>query len=1002
MKAGDEDTELVLLEDEKPRQLRAAAKISDLQKIVKIHPEKEHLANVGGVKGLCDLLKVNPDTGISSDEVEARQRVYGVNKFDEPPHVTWFELFFEAFKDEAVIILCISAVVSFVAGLIQSLIGKSGGDEWIEGATIIVAVLVVATVTASNDYAKDIQFRQLKKQTADRKIRVLRDSKETYISVFDIVVGDVIVIFMGDRIAADGIFLPGLEALQTDESSVTGEAEPKKKDQNDPYLLSGYHVTSGSGRMVVTAVGMNSVWGQTMALYNEESQDTPLQEKLEELVTIIGKIGLAVAILVFLVLLGHYIYDSVHPVQIVPCSNNETEIELFNDTLPCSAGSAVPGLPGYIEIPSTWEANSLLQVLSAFIIAVTIVVVAVPEGLPLAVTISLAYSMRQMTRDQNLVRHLSACETMGGATTICSDKTGTLTENKMSVQSVWMFGSKYDLSELHHINDEQKRLIFQSCCLNNENGTIGTNKDGSLEFLGNVTECAILVFADKLAGNNVSSTLKSQYPVIHKKGFDSSRKRMSTVINFKDFARVFTKGAPEIIITRCNNIMLSNGQIAPFTSDLVNDVTRTIEGLAQKGLRTLAFAYKDMDSSQSWEEMNYETELVFIGVVGIEDPVRPEVPASVIICQNAGVVVRMVTGDNVTTASKIAQDCNIITKDGIILEGPKFSVMSDEELKDILPKLRILARSTPADKFRLVNLLREMGEVVAVTGDGTNDAPALHAADVGLAMGISGTEVAKQAADIIILDDNFASIVKSILWGRCVFDNVRKFLQFQLTVNVAALAIAFIGAITGYGTPLNAIQLLWVNLIMDTLAALALGTETPHPDLLKRKPYGREGKLITWTMWRNIIGQSLLQIATLAILLYSVNDNQVHMFLPRVDSGKDNFEQGDPSTHYTIIFNVFVLFQVFNEINSRKVNNKFNVFEGIFSNPLFPIILSLIVGIQVLIIQFGGSAVKTVPLDWDHWLICIGFAATALPLGFLLRLIKVPLEDWEEEHPLIL
>jgi len=219
------------------------------------------------------------------------------------------------------------------------------------------------------------------------------------------------------------------------------------------------------------------------------------------------------------------------------------------------------------------------------------------------------------------------------------------------------------------------------------------------------------------------------------------------------------------------------------------------------------------------------------------------------------------------------------------------------------------------------------------------------------------------------------------LWGLCVFDNVRKFLQFQLTVNVAALAIAFIGAITGYGTPLNAIQLLWVNLIMDTLAALALGTETPHPDLLKRKPYGREGKLITWTMWRNIIGQSLLQIATLATLLYSVNDDQVHMFLPRVDSGKDNFEQGDPSTHYTIIFNVFVFFQVFNEINSRKVNNKFNVFEGIFSNILFPIILTLIVIIQVLIIQFGGNAVKTVPLEWDHWLICIGFAVTALPLG---------------------
>jgi len=308
-----------------------------------------------------------------------------------------------------------------------------------------------------------------------------------------------------------------------------------------------------------------------------------------------------------------------------------------------------------------------------------------------------------------------------------------------------------------------------------------------------------------------------------------------------------------------------------------------------------------------------------------------------------------------------------------------------------------LARSNPAHKYRLVTILKECGEVVAVTGDGTNDAPALMAADVGLAMGIAGTEVAKQAADIIILDDNFASIVKSVEWGRCVFDNVRKFLQFQVTVNVAALAIAFVGAITGYGTPLQAIQLLWVNLIMDTLAALALGTEKPTPELLLRRPYGRSGKLITWIMWRNIIGQGLLQIAILALLLYAIDENQQSLILPGVRCGREAFDDGLPSTHYTVIFNVFVFCQVFNEINSRKVTNEMNVFKGIFTNPLFCGILSFIVIVQVLIVEFGGHGLKTVPLTWDLWLICIGMAFLTIPLGFILRKIEVPLEEWEKE-----
>jgi len=394
----------------------------------------------------------------------------------------------------------------------------------------------------------------------------------------------------------------------------------------------------------------------------------------------------------------------------------------------------------------------------------------------------------------------------------------------------------------------------------------------------------------------------------------------------------------------------------------------------------------------------FERDLVCVALLGIEDPIRPEVPGAVAKCQRAGIVVRMVTGDNLLTAMKIATDCRILTGDTRFksMEGPDFDKMSDAELEKILPNLRVLARSSPSDKHRLVTRLKEMGEVVAVTGDGTNDGPALKAADVGLAMGIAGTEVAKQAADIIILDDNFASIVKSVMWGRCVYDNIRKFLQFQLTVNVVALVVAFVGAVSDYGTPLTAVQLLWVNLIMDTMAALALGTERPTDDLLLRKPYGREASMITWIMWRNILGQSLFQIAMLFTILYAVGQDNSHLVFPGIVSGREEDERGLPSEHYTMLFNTFVFMQIFNEINSRKVNLEKNVFQGIFTNPIFCMIIVATIVVQIFIVQFGGGAIRTVGLNWEQWLYCVAIGYLSLPWGFFLRFIPVPLEDWEK------
>jgi calcium-translocating P-type ATPase len=588
---------------------------------------------------------------------------------------------------------------------------------------------------------------------------------------------------------------------------------------------------------------------------------------------------------------------------------------------------------------------------------------------------------------------------MGGATNICSDKTGTLTENKMTVVEGVVAQNEFtSVSDLEHMENNVSRLLAQACTLNIEDASIIRTPGKPIEFLGSVTECALLVFAEKL-GVNYKEIQASNTP-IKKWGFSSSRKRMSTAVRIDGIVRLLCKGAAEMVLAKCQYTLNPDGTVTELSDRARKMYNDKVTETAGKGLRTICLAYRDFVEAPEWEEnsdgVGYEEQLVCIGIVGIEDPLRPEVPKSVELCRRAGITVRMVTGDNILTAMKIARDCGILT-DGEAMEGPEFSKKTDEEIQEFLPRLQVLARSTPADKFRLVSSLQARGEVVAVTGDGTNDAPALGQADVGLAMGITGTEVAKQAADIIILDDNFASIVKSVMWGRCVYDNIRKFLQFQLTVNVVALIVAFIGAVTDYGTPLTAIQLLWVNLIMDTMAALALGTEKPSLRLLNRKPYGKSGKLITWIMWRNILGHGLFQSAILFAILFAMNEEGMSVLFPGVESGKGFFEHDAPSVHYTMIFNTFVFLQVFNEINSRKVNLQKNVFDGIFTNPIFCSIIVITIVVQVLIVEFGSLAVKTVSLSWDQWLYCVLIGYMTLPYGFLLRLVPVPLEEWEKE-----
>jgi len=978
----------------------------------------------GGLQSIAKGLNTDLRKGICHEpSLAPRIHAFGENRLPEPPMESWLSRFAEALQDVALLILMAAAVVALIGGLLEQFLLHKHEQGWIEGVSILVTVFLVASVTATNDYQKDKQFRALKRQSSDRKVRVIRDGQEKAISHFELVVGDVIKVVRGDKVPADGIFIPGLEEITIDESSLTGEPVPVVKNAEKPFLFSGCLATKGSGNMLVISVGVNTEWGRTMALTPDEQKDTPLQEKLEDLVIFIGKIGAVVAGLVFVILVIYYIVDNVGKKELVACNNSApangslcSEDRPFNFSNPsyCTPSCVGDDVKPYEEDPThfvyikkPYDPSSLMDILGAFIIAVTIIVVAIPEGLPLAVTISLAYSVKQMLDDQNLVRTLSACEVMGGATTICSDKTGTLTLGNMSVSQCWIAGTSYRTSEElvgSDIPPSLHSLLVESFCLNNDDGELIYEPGKPVSFLGNPTECALLILTGKL-GADYKKVQQSNQP-LKKWGFTSHRKRMSTVISHdidgSQIYRLYCKGAAEIVLERCKWVLREDGvQTEKLSESLKKSFKSQIEGYASQGLRAITVAYRDLEHP-SWGDNQtgdgFEEDLVMIGIMAIEDPLRVEVPDSVLKCQRAGIIVRMVTGDNILTARKIATDCHILAPDSnaISMEGPDFANLSDSDAKSMLPNLRVLARSRPQDKLRLVELLLDEGEVVAVTGDGTNDAPALSRASVGLAMGMAGTEVAKSAAGIIILDDNFASIVKSVLWGRCIFDNIRKFLQFQLTVNVVALTVAFVGAVTRYGTPLTAVQLLWVNLIMDTMAALALGTEKPVDTLLLRKPYGKEGKLITPIMIRNIIGQSIFQLIVLFMILYAVKDGW-HLIFNDVPSGQTEQAMAEPSVHYTLLFNTFVFCQVFNEINSRKVNLQMNVFDGILTNWVFLGVLAFTAVTQILIVEFGGPATQTVSLTAGQWLSCVAIGFFSLPVGFLLRFIPVPLEHWEKE-----
>jgi len=1012
---------------------------------------KEEVLKLGGVETITKKLKSHSSNGLDSNDqsdIEQRKTTYGRNYIEPKKPPTFWELCWEALKDPTLIILIFAALFSVLLPLISSALSsesispkycipdavESGHHcavcEYLDGAAILLAVVMVVFITAYNDYKKEQKFRGLQEKVEGNQVfTVIRSGLSIEIPIAEIVVGDICQVKYGDSIPADGILLQSND-LKIDESSLTGESDHVKKGvDRDPCLLSGTYVMEGSGKMIITAVGVNSQSGKIFSLLQgetnigsepaktgdgkvapmdaeapaaspsklsnsqqdcEEHNKSVLKAKLNKLAEQIGKIALFCAVVTMIILYIRLMYNvfsdwgqnkiqTIQKDQFEKCFNGSWigQDEQGNNT--CTALKSVANPSEEVITLSTFNdtwmdskkdelkelclSSKLQASIRYFIIGVTILVVAVPEGLPLAVTIALAYSVSKMLLDNNLVRHLDACETMGNATTICSDKTGTLTTNRMTVVKSHISGKTFETTPANPESDIKSDIMDMLVTGISVNSSY-TSKVVDGNQVGNKTECALLGFV-KALGRDYDSIRKinpeSDFFKVYT--FNSARKSMSTVLKSDSGYRMFTKGASEIILGKCSKRMTDNGPV-DFTEAQKNDMVEdVIEQFAKEGLRTIGIAYKDLPADgNDWEdEDKMIADLTLIAIVGIEDPVRDEVPDAIRKCKKAGITVRMVTGDNINTARSIARKCGILSDDDphdLVIEGREFNarirdqdgVIRQKLIDQIWPKLRVLARSSPTDKHTLVNgiinsRLTDSREVVAVTGDGTNDGPALKIADVGFAMGIAGTDVAREASDIILTDDNFTSIVRAVVWGRNVYDSISKFLTFQLTVNVVAVCVSCIGAVVGGESPFTAIQLLWVNLIMDTFAALALATELPTDALLDRKPYGRTKPLITQRMARTVLLHALYQLVIIFTLLY-----KPEKFIPdlKFDSEELVKEGGvnDKNTvkHLGILFTTFVFMQIFNEINSRKINDERNVFERFFSNVIF---ISVIIGTSI-------------------------------------------------------
>ena len=863
------------------------------------------------------LAKTGTDSekGLNPEQVEKSRSTYGTNSFVRQSHESLAKRIWDASTEPMLVMLIFAAIITLAVNITRYFTGGEYNFLECVGIFAAIALSVVITIITEGKSAK--AFEALNKINEDTLIKVIRNGEPQLITQKEIVVGDIIMIETGDKIVADGRLFSSND-LSVDESALTGESLPVKKDaefvcqkstpvaERANMLYSGCFVSAGNGQMLVTGVGNDTEFGQiAQELSSIEKTTTPLQEKLDKLGKQITVLGASAAAIVF----------AIEVLQFV--MNGQLNLDTVSD---------------------------------AFITSIVLIVAAVPEGLPTIVAVSLALNIIKMSKENALVKKMIACETIGCVNIICSDKTGTLTENRMTVQKIYTGGELIDPEQL---KDE---MLLKNYCINS-NANI-SEEDGSWSFIGNPTEGSLLAAAAK-AGVDYQE-LRHAADIVRVFPFSSQNKDMSTIVRENGKEILYVKGNPEKIISLCTGI----------SEEEKEKNFHLMEEFQNKAGRLLAFAHKELEGQYNDEEQDeVEQGLIYDGFVVISDPLSPDVYESIRNCRSAGIEVKMLTGDNIRTARAIANELHMLDDDHIAVEAADIEKLTDEELKEALKKIQVIARSTPLVKMRVVKILKEQGNVVAVTGDGINDAPAIKHADVGIAMGIAGTDVTKEASDMVLLDDSFSTIIKAVQWGRGIYENFKRFIQFQLTVNVSSVVVVICSILAGFSAPFTALELLWINIIMDGPPALTLGLEPIRPDLLKHKPTRRN---------ENIISKKML----LRIFVNGIFISVIFML-----QHFKNFLGAAPEEEATVLFTLFVLFQLFNAFNCRELDDT-PMFKNLLKNKLMLGVFLLVLILQGIITQFGAAVFETVPLSAAMWGKMLLTAFTVIILNEGIKAVK--------------
>lgn len=964
-------------------------------------------------------------SGLTDKQVKENRIKYGVNILTPPKKEPLWKLFLKKFEDPIIRILLIAAFLSLGISIIH--------NEYIETIGIFCAIFLATGVSFWFEMDAGKKFDVLNQVNDEDMLMVMRSGNVGQVAKKDIVVGDIVLLEMGNEVPADGELLEAV-SMQIDESCLTGELSIDKTTDSEHFeegvtypsnwVLRGTKVINGHGVFEVKRVGDTTEFGKVAVKATEKVEgETPLNRQLDSLAKFIGVIGLILAALTFSVLVvKDVLLDSSVPVSVgqlsllgaailgvvialvkvwMPIICDGLELTGRKIKLPKSIREggwlrwlitgvvvtiAIASL-GYLFGVDPLDSNSWVsidtaaEILQAFMVAVTLVVVAVPEGLPMSVTLSLALSMRRMLKMNNLVRKMHAVETMGATTVICTDKTGTLTQNQMQVSSTNFYGVENQVLT----DSEVSRLII---------GNISVNSTAFIDFsnptkpsaLGNPTEGALLLWLNK--NKILYSNIRNKEEIQDQLPFSTERKYMASLVNSPKLRKrvLYVKGAPEVVLGKCKEVTITDGLVS--VSEYKDIVDKQLLQYQNQAMRTLGFAYKYVseEDQSTVEELASGGDLIFLGIAGISDPVRPDVPDAVKRCLSAGVGVKIVTGDTYGTAKEIGRQIGIWNDDEDtevnIIGGVDFENLSDEEALERVQGLKIMCRARPTDKQRLVHLLKQKDEIVAVTGDGTNDAPALNYADVGLSMG-SGTSVAKEASDITLLDDSFSSIATAVMWGRSLYKNIQRFMLFQLTINVAALLIVFLGSIFGQELPLTVTQMLWVNLIMDTFAAGALASLPPDPNVMNSKPRKNSDFIVTPSIARHILVTGFIFVVLLlGMMYYFSSPEHLNSFFRYVSEGERE------RYFLSYFFTVFVLLQFWNMFNAKAYYTGKSAFTGLSKSAGFEVVALIILIGQILIVTFGGDVFRTMPLTIQDWGIIIAGTSFVLWIGEILRFIN--------------